>query len=219
MSRRFGVVVCVVVLVSAAPAWAQTSGAASAASKIGARAFVHFEAQSMTAKETFDAVMGTTTLKGVGGGGEVQNLWRGVFVRAAVSRLRDTGQRVFVFEDQVFPLGIPLEVRLTPIEVAAGWRFKPLTSRGIVPYLGGGALFLKYSESSDADVSGDEVNETYNGFVVFGGVEVPVWRSLSAGAELGWRTARVTSPGGALAAFGENDLGGVTMRVLVSIRK
>ena len=41
----------------------------------------------------------------------------------------------------------------------------------------------------------------------------------SAGAELGWRKATVKQPGGAMAAFGENDLGGVTFRVMFSFRK
>lgn len=219
MSRRCGALMCVVALLWAAPAWAQSGGTPSTGSKLGGRLFGHFEWQTMTAKDSVEAVTGKSTLRGPGGGAEVQRLWRGVFARVAVSRLPQAGQRVFVFENEVFPLGIPLDLTLIPIEAALGWRFKPIGSRGIVPYLGGGALFLKYKESSEADTSGEDINETYNGFVVFGGLEVPVWRSLSAGGEVGWRKAEVKSPGGALDAFGEKDLGGVTMRVMLSISR
>jgi len=219
MSRRLGVLTCVAVLLWAVPVWAQAAGAPTSGSKISGRLFGHFDWQAMAARDAFEAVTGKSTLRGQGGGAEAQRLWRGLFARVAVSRLPETGQRVFVFENEVFPLGIPLDVTLLPIEAAVGWRFAPLGSRGIVPYLGGGALFLKYKESSEADTSGEGINETYKGFVVFGGLEVPVWRSLSAGGEVGWRKAEVKSPGGALDAFGEKDLGGVTMRVMLSISR
>jgi hypothetical protein len=79
-------------------------------------------------------------------------------------------------------------------------------------------LFLKHREKSPGDESGDGVNESFTGAALFGGVEVPVWRKVSAGAELGWRTATVSQPGGAMAGFGENNLGGVTFRVMFSFR-
>lgn len=214
MMRRIGVVVFFAVVISAAPAWAQTSGN----DEFRGRLFVHFEAQSMTAKKSFDAVMGSSTMTGIGAGLEVQDVWRGLFVRGGFSRLSKTGERVFVFENEVFSLGIPVEATLTPLEVAAGWRFKPVTSRAVVPYLGVGALFLKYKEHTDGDPSDDDVNETYRGVAIFGGIEVPVWRKLSAGAEAGWRTANVKEPRGAMGAFGEKNLGGVTFRVMLSIR-
>lgn len=214
MVRRLGVLVSFAVVMSAAPAWAQTSGADG----FRGRLFVHFEGQAMTAKKSFDAVMGSSTITGFGAGLEAQDLWRGLFVRGAVSRLSKTGERVFVFENEVFPLGIPVDVTLTPLEAAAGWRFKPITSRAIVPYIGVGALFLKYKEHTDGDTSDDDVNETYAGAAIFGGIEVPVWRKLSAGAEAGWRTAKVKDPRGAMGAFGENNLGGVTFRVMLSFR-
>ena len=61
------------------------------------------------------------------------------------------------------------------------------------------------------------MKETYTGAVVFGGVDVSVWRFVSAGAEVAWRTAKVKDAGGSLAAFGEDNLGGVSVRVMVSI--
>jgi len=76
---------------------------------------------------------------------------------------------------------------------------------------------MKYRETSDGDVGSERVNETYTGAVVFGGIDVSVWRFVSAGAEVAWRTAKVKDPAGSLEAFGEDDLGGVSVRVMVSI--
>lgn len=207
------VLVVMVALLWAAPAWAQTGG-----DEFRGRLFVHFEGQAVTAKDSFEAVTGSTTIMGFGGGLEVQNVWSKLFIRGAISRLSTTGERVFVYEGEVFRLGVPLDITMTPIEVAAGWRFSPIGSRGTVPYIGGGALFLKHREESPGDLSGDGVNETYTGLAVFGGVEVPVWQKVSAGAEVGWRSAKVKQPGGAMAGFGENNLGGITFRVMFSIR-
>jgi hypothetical protein len=216
MSRLI-TVLCFAALVSAAPASAQTGGAPSEGMR--GRVFVHFEGQSMTAKDSFDAVLGSGTMMGPGLGAEVQGIWRNLFARVDASLLKKTGERVFVFEGDVFPLGVPVDITMTPIEAAVGWRFKPFTSRAIVPYVGGGMLFLKYKEETEGDASSENVSESYSGPVLFAGIDAPVWKYISAGAELGWRKATVKNPGGAMSAFGEDDLGGVTFRVMVSFRK
>lgn len=199
-------------LITAAPVFAQSASTA----RIGGRVFGWGDWQQMTAKESFDAVTGSSSLSGVGGGAEVQRVWRGVFLRAAASQMKVAGERVFVFDDTVFPLGIPMDITMTPIELGAGWRFTPVAGR-LVPYVGAGALWVKYEETSEGDVASERVNETYPGAVVFGGIDVSVWQFVSAGAEVAWRTATVKDPGGALAAFGEKNLGGVSVRVMVSI--
>jgi hypothetical protein len=201
-------------LVPAVPALAQTGGS----DELKGRLFLHFEGQSMTAKDSFDAVTGSSTVTGIGVGLDVHNVWRSLFIRAAISKLNVDGERVFVDDGDVFKLGIPIEVKMTPIELGAGWRFKPIGSRAIVPYLGGGPLFFKHREESEGDDPEDRVNETHMGLFVFGGLEVPVVRHVSAGAELGYRSAKVDSPGGAMRLFGESNLGGVTFRVMVSFK-
>ncbi len=209
---RIRVVLAVLALViTAAPVWAQAPKEG-----IGGRVFAWGDWQQMTAKESFDAVTGASTMSGAGGGAEVHRLWRGVFVRGSVSSMKADGERVFVFDGTVFPLGIPLEITMTPIELGAGWRFSPVGGR-LVPYAGAGALWMKYDETSTGDVGSERVKETYTGAVVFGGVDVSIWRFVSAGAEVAWRTAKVKDPAGSLAAFGEDDLGGVSVRVMVSI--
>lgn len=212
MMRRQVFCGLVAVLITAAPVFAQPAPSP----RFGGRVFGWGDWQQMTAKESFDAVTGSSSLSGIGGGGEVHRLWRGVFVRASVSQLKADGERVFVFDDTVFPLGIPMNITMMPIELGAGWRFKPVARR-MVPYVGAGALWVKYEETSEGDVASERVKETYRGAVIFGGVDVTVWRFVSAGAEVAWRTASVKDPGGALGAFGEDNLGGVSMRVMVSI--
>jgi hypothetical protein len=209
---RTRVVLAVLALaITASPVFAQTTGEG-----IGGRVFAWGDWQQMTAKDSFDAVTGAATMSGSGAGAEVHRLWRGVFVRGSVSSMKADGERVFVFDGTVFPLNIPLEITMTPIELGAGWRFAPIGGR-LVPFAGAGALWMKYAETSQGDVGSEGVNETYSGAVVFGGVDVSVWRFVSAGAEVAWRTAKVKDPAGSLAAFGEDNLGGLSVRVMVSI--
>ncbi len=219
MTGRVFVLLCVVMAGTVAPASAQAPATPAPGSRIGFRAFGHFEWQNMAAKDSFEAVTGKSRLQGPGGGVEVQRIWRGVFARASFTRMVETGERVFVFNNETVSLGIPLEITMTPVDLAVGWRLRPKTSRGIVPYAGAGMVLLSYKETSDADESGDAVNESYKGVVIFGGLEVPVWRFVSLGGEVGWRRINVPDPGGALEAFNEKDLGGVTMRVMLSIRR
>lgn len=210
MRVRVAASILVLVCACAAPAAAQSS-----TGRIGGRVFGWGDWQQLSAKESFDAVTGETTTSGGGGGLEVHRLWRGAFVRGAVSRLSMEGERIFVFDGTVFPLGQPLSITMTPIEVAAGWRFNPIARR-FTPYVGAGALWVKYREESGS-LPSDDVNETYSGAVLFGGFDANIWRALSAGAEVGWRTAKVPDPGGAFEAFREDDLGGVSFRLMLSI--
>ena len=81
-----------------------------------------------TAKDTFDAILDTRSGTDFGVGAQVawqSGALRGLFVEFDASRFEETGERVFVHEGEVFPLGIPLTIGLTPIEVSAGYRLEP----------------------------------------------------------------------------------------------
>ena len=75
--------------------------------------------QQFDAEDTFETVFGRAVHPFFGGGLQVA-FRNGLFVDGAVSFFRKTGERAFVFDDEVFPLGVSLKVRVTPIELTTG---------------------------------------------------------------------------------------------------
>jgi hypothetical protein len=128
----------------------------------------------------------------------------------------------------VFRLGIPLEVTITPIEITGGWRYRrcPRTSKPrvggcrptIVPYGGGGYSSYRYQETSDFADADEDVDERFGGFHVVGGVEYLPLGWMAVGGEVAWSSiADALGEGGVSAAFDENNLGGTTIRLKISI--
>ena len=174
----------------------------------------------MTAEQSFAAVLGTSSVRGFGAGGEVLDVWKRTFVRGGWSRASKDGDRVFVFDGEVIPMGVPTTISMIPIEVGGGWRFAPVAARRLTPYVGGGAVFLRYSETSHLAAAGDDVRQSNTGLMAFGGLEVPVARHLFAGGEAQYRRIpNAIGTGGVSQGFGESDLGGVTARVLFGFRR
>ena len=64
--------------------------------KVGSRGFFVLDTEMMTASKSFDAVTGSSTLIGYGGGGEVVNLWQNLFVRGSIAVAPTSGERAFV---------------------------------------------------------------------------------------------------------------------------
>ncbi len=202
-----------------APAAAQVDAAGSQARGPYLRAYFHVDAASLAAADTFDAVIGSSRVTMRGGGGEALNLWKGLFARVAFSTARATGSRVVVPGDEVIQLGIPLTVRLTPLEIGGGWRFRPVAGGRLVPYAGAGLLRMGYKETSDFALEGEDTATTFTGGVVFGGVEVSVFSWIIAGVEAQYRTVPGALDGGVSDFFGEDNLGGTAVRVLIGIRR
>jgi opacity protein-like surface antigen len=227
------VAIAIAALISAAPAAAQprpdepsTPTADQlrplpAERRFGFRAFGHFEMVSMTAKETFDAVLGSRSMRGPGGGGEVLGLWKGLFARVAVSQMKDEGTRAFVFGGDVISMNVPLTVKIRTIEIGGGWRVQPRRAPRLAAYGGGGLLLLQYDETSAFADSGENPNESFNGYLAFAGAEFALSKWLVAGAEAQYR-AVPDALGGVNSIpelFNESDLGGVAVRVLFGIRR
>jgi hypothetical protein len=189
--------------------------------RIGFRAFGHYEMVSFTAKETFDAVFGTSTMQGPGGGGEVLGIWKGLFVRGALSQMTDTGSRAFVFGNDVIPVNVPLTVKIRTVELGGGWRVQPRRIPRLAIYGGGGVLRLTYDETSQFAEFGDDASESFNGYSVFGGAELTIWKWLIAGAEAQYRAVPDALGGedSISELYNETDLGGATIRVLFGIRR
>ena len=189
---------------------------AASAQGIGARGFVTFGTITFTADQSFDAVLERSSGPIFGGGGQALLPW-GIYVEVSASQFKQDGERVFVGpDDEVFPLGIPLTVTIQPLEITGGWRY--LGFGQIVPYGGGGYSSYRYQETSDFADEGEDVDERFSGFHILGGVEYQPVRWLAVGGEVAWSSiANALGESGVSAAFGEDNLGGTTLRLKVSI--
>jgi opacity protein-like surface antigen len=180
--------------------------------KAGIRAFADVSSIWMTASESFDAVAGSDARLQYGGGVQAVNLWKGLYAEAMVGYSSLTGSRVFVYQDAVYDLGIPVTITLTPIDAGGGWRFR--VSKAMHAYIGGGVEFMNYKEESDFAGTDENVSEVFTGFYAAGGLEVRLAKWLHLRAE-GRYTSIPDALGGAgvSADFDETDLGGAAAAV------
>jgi opacity protein-like surface antigen len=198
---------CASTVLLAAPAAAQSS--------IGLRGYGSYGSTALAATETFEAVAGTATRPNVGGGAVVAGLWRGVFVDVGVSQLKLDGERVFVDGGTAYSLGIPLQVTLRPIDVAAGWR---LTTGRFSPYVGGGISSLSYEETSAFAQAGDDLKARKSGPLFLAGVDARLVKWVHIGGELRYRAIKgILGAAGASEAFGEDEIGGMSAGIRFSI--
>ena len=196
---------------AAAPGYAQQRGSA-----IGVRGFATLGGITFQAQDSFDAIFERHAGPIVGGGAQVL-LPRDVFVEVAASRFKQEGERAFVTATgELFQLGIPVEVTITPLEITGGWRFRKWPR--VVPYGGVGYSSYRYLETSDFANPEENVEERFGGFHVLGGAEYQARRWLAVGGEVVWASIPgALGNGGVSAAFNENNLGGTTLRVKISV--
>jgi len=178
------------------------------------RAFADLGISQFAAGDTFDATLGSSSGAFFGGGVELvlPQQW---FVNVRVSHFGKSGERVFVQDDEVFPLGIDMKVGITPVEVSAGYRFGPGGARKLIPYLGGGIGWHRYTETSDFADAAENVSETFTGYHLLGGAEYRLGRWLGIAGEAQWTTVPDVLSGVSSAgdAFGESNLGSMSVRV------
>jgi hypothetical protein len=168
---------------------------------------------SSLASSTFDAVLGAGNGTEFGGG---LSLTDGPgYLEIGARRFAKDGERVFVTDTrEVFRLGIPARVTMTPLEITAGWRFQPWFGRRLRPHVGAGYTRLRYEESGDFAEDGDDVKAWFNGFHVVGGGEFRLHRFVGLTAEVAWTSiANAIGEGGASKAFDEDNLGGTSARL------
>ena len=166
---------------------------------------------SFTASRSFDAVLGSSTGAAFGGGAEV--ILPGNFsIGVRISRVRETGERVFVSTPglQVFPLGIETEVTILPVETTFSYR---LNRSRVVPYVGAGIGWHRYTETSAVADADENVEESFVGYHALGGLEIRLGRWVGLAAEVQWTTVPDALTGGVGTAFCEDDLGGTSGRV------
>ena len=168
-----------------------------------------------TASDSFDAVTGSSWGVMYGGGVQV-GFSNGLFFQGSYERYVTTGQRVFMFEDQIFELGIENTVTVTPIHGTVGYR-QPANG-GNVAYVGVGASWYKFQEHADFALAGDDVDVSKPGLHILGGVEFPLKSWFWVGGEGQWAyVPEILGKDGISKAFSENDLGGFTIRLKLSV--
>jgi hypothetical protein len=216
---------------------------------IGLRAYFIADVDFLRATRTFDAVLGSSQFIDVGGGVDLLGVLRNMFMRVDFTKGRRKGDRIAVFNGEVFPLNIPVTVSRTPIEIAVGWRFvpKPRTTpvppapgrpappppqpvrpgaapparpKRYTPYIGGGVVLMHHAEKSDFAATGDNVSLNAAGFTLFGGVDIGLRRRAFMAIEGGFRgVPGAIGEAGASKEFGEKDLGGALVRFMIGIKR
>jgi hypothetical protein len=192
------------------------------------RGFVGGEGYTAAATDTFTALLGTPTFSGFTAGADVYGgaLPFGLFARVGLSKFSADGERVFVVDGETFGTGIPLTVKMTPVQIGAGIRYplgrrtgtgpRPFSSR-LTPYGGAGLVMLSYQELSEFADDGDNEAESFKGLSIFGGLDVSLTKFLSAGIEVEFRQISGFGTGGVSQEFGEDQLGGTSFKFLIGI--
>ena len=211
MTRLLVALTAAIIVTVASNASAQTTA------PFTVRGFADAGMEAFTASESFGAVFGASTGPLFGGGLDIVER-HGLFAEVRASRFRRTGERVFVFNNERFRLGVPGTVTITPLELSVGYH--PNGKRGVVPYAGGGVGWHRYTETSTFSQPGEDVSETFMGYHVLGGGEVRLWRWIAAAGELEWSTVPNSlgqDPDSVSSQFKETDLGGASFRFKIII--
>ena len=204
--RRFAecLIAAAVVLV-AAPSFAQSRS-------VALRPFLLAADEHFAARTTFNTLFDSSTSPFWGGGLDVVFHER-IFLDVAVSHMAMSGQRAFVSNGDVFPLGIPLRLTSTPVEVSAGYRFHLGKSR-LTPYIGAGIGSYSFHETSDFSVPADDVDVRHSGFVAMAGAELRASRWLRVTGDAQYtRVPGILGDGGVSKDANERDFGGVAARL------
>jgi len=163
------------------------------------------------AHDAFAAVLGSGASPMLGGGVRVLVGDR-LGVDVAIERFEKSGQRVFINNGQVFPLGIRDTIRVIPIYITGIYRQR---HGSWTAYGGGGIARYAYRETSDFADPAENVNDHFGGYHVVFGVEFGARASMFRAAVEGQATNVPDAFGatGAAAIFDEHNLGGFQIRV------
>jgi opacity protein-like surface antigen len=143
------------------------------------------------------------------GGAVRYTFWRGAFVSAGARTFSKEGERVFVSapNSPEQKLGFPLSIRLTPIVLQAGYRFRH--GHMLVPYVAAGVAITSYTEESEVAGETFGTDSTNTGFTGAAGLEVGRG-TFRFGAEVGFSAVPdAVGLGGVSKVYGEDDIGGL----------
>jgi Outer membrane protein beta-barrel domain len=170
---------------------------------------------AFSAQDSFEAVLGRSTGPAYGGGIRLA-FGNGIFAEVGATWYKKTGTRVFVFEDEVFDLGIPVTVQIVPVSVTGGYRSPE--RENVSGYVGGGVGVYFFKEEATFAAAGEDVDERFTSYHVLAGVEYRGTRWLGTAFEVQYTTVPdALGLGGVSAVFDEDNLGGfqVQLKVLV----
>ena len=187
---------------------------------VSLRVFGEATAQRFSASRSFDASFGQNVQPFFGGGLQATFHDR-VFVEVGASKFSKTGDQVFVNGGQVFHLGIPMTVTVTPLEIAGGYRFHPRQLAWLVPYAGVGVGSFSYKQASAFADPSENIDVRKSGFLASAGAEFRLhrWVGLAVDAEYTHIPGILGSSPSVSQAFGENDLGGIAGRIRIVVGK
>ncbi|HEV8574388.1 MAG TPA: hypothetical protein VGR43_06725 [Dehalococcoidia bacterium] len=198
------------------PAPSAISDRPGAQPRASVRGFGQIGRMSFTAEHSFKTILGQSYGRTFGGGVQVKS-FNGIYLQLGVERFRETGQRVFVVDNTVYPLGIPDTITITPITLSFGYRFR---GGSIVPYGGGGVGAYLLKEKSQFEAEGESVDEHHKSYHVVGGLELQTipWVALAVEGQY-TRVPDALGSNGVSAVFNEHDLGGFQAQLKVLIGK
>lgn len=168
-----------------------------------------------SAKDSFETILDTALGGMYGGGGQVA-FGNGLFAQVGLNRFKKTGSRALVSGEQIFRLGVPHTITLTPLEATVGYRDP--RGRQTVPYFGAGLGWHKLEETSPGLEATGDVDQTKIGYHLVGGAEFRLmpWIWLAGEGQWTW-VPKALGDHGVSAVFEEKDLGGGTFRFKVLV--
>ncbi len=193
---------------------APTAAAAQPRASVSLQGFGMAGVSFFTASQSFDAILDTHSGP-IFGGGLRLIIPGGPYLEVGAWRFSQDGERAFVGANQeVFPLGIPTTIRMTPLEITGGWRFRGLLGRRVTPYLGGGFTSLRYEETAEFAADDEDVSDRFNGFHLTGGAELRLGGWVALTGDVMWTSVGdAIGTGGVAEVFEEDDLGGTSVRI------
>jgi hypothetical protein len=184
-----------------------------AARRVSLLGFGEWGYTRFAAHESFAAILDHSGGTAFGGGVELR-LGPGLFLNGSVEHFSQTGQRAVVVDGDVFRLGIPDTISLTPIATTMGWRF---VNERAIPYVGAGVGKVLYKEMFRFADPLDNIDRQFTSYHVVGGLE---FRNEWVGTAFELEYSRVPDAlglGGVSAAFHESNLGGIVGRIKIIV--
>jgi len=226
IARPFPVVALAVVLSAVAPSIAlgqqqrrpANENRRPSSTDIGIAGYAMFGRINFSADRSFDAILGDRGGPIFGGGVRVDLRMGGLFFDVGAWRFQRTGERAFIFQDRVIPLGIPVEVTAVPLEMTGGWRFHFNRWPRLIPFVAAGLTSMRYREESDFSTSQENDDKTFGGPLARAGAEFKIMKWLGVGGEAAWHSLPdALGDGGVSQAFKETDLGGTSFRFMITV--